>query len=364
MKETESLKSLFDFIRTDLFSNTKIVPITDIVTKLTSLLNSLSVHEICTSTKKNLRRKLEAEFGDSLTFFIKNRQLFLMPNTLTKEEIAKKYAKMKSSLETHEENNNNVIIQAATSLRQEMKSSLFKNNWPSLPAELTPDYITIPQNLKSFLHVLFNGSENVSARADRLAWSIAQDIITAVTSSTVKTPKHILLPWAVKTLTGNVEVIKILNRLGHGCSYSVLEEIETALCINKVDSVERDSVPLPVDIHISVPTVLAFDNIDRLEETLSGGGTSRRVNGIIIQPKSASCMPPPIKTMVMKTDKIRSLKSSHQLLPLCTLGKREGPPAVQMLDLCKHHNDQYFEALRKNHLWLTPRLIETSEQKS
>ena len=122
---------------------------------------------------------------------------------------------------------------------------------------------------------MFNGYDCVPARADRLAWSIAQDIITAVTSSTVKTPKHnILLPWAVKTLTGNVEVIKILNRLGHGCSYSILEEIETALCINNVDGVDKDSVPLPVDIHVSILTVVAYDNNTRQKETFISYATT------------------------------------------------------------------------------------------
>ena len=89
-------------------------------------------------------------------------------------------------------------------------------------------------------------------------------------------------------LTSNVEVIKIMNRLGHGCSYTALEEIDTALCIDKVASVDSDGVPLPKSVHPPVPTVLAFDNIDKLEESLSGGGTSHRVNGIIVQPKSLS----------------------------------------------------------------------------
>ena len=39
------------------------------------------------------------------------------------------------------------------------------------------------------------------------------------------------------------------------------------------------------NIHAHVSTTLAFDNIDRLEETLSGSGTSHRVNGIAVQPK-------------------------------------------------------------------------------
>ena len=31
--------------------------------------------------------------------------------------------------------------------------------------------------------------------------------------------------------------------------------------------------------------MLVYDNIDRREETISGGNTSHKVNGIIIQPK-------------------------------------------------------------------------------
>jgi len=51
-------------------------------------------------------------------------------------------------------------------------------------------------------------------------------------------------------------------------------------------------VILPSSSHPCIPTTLAYDNIDRLEETLSGGGTSHRVNGIIIQPQVATASLP------------------------------------------------------------------------
>ena len=79
---------------------------------------------------------------------------------------------------------------------------------------------------------------------------------------TIKTAKHVLLPWFIKTLTGNVELITIIYRLSHGCSYTALEEIDTALCINKVANVYSDSVPLPSNLNPAVPTVLAFDKLD------------------------------------------------------------------------------------------------------
>ncbi len=35
-----------------------------------------------------------------------------------------------------------------------------------------------------------------------------------------------------KTLTGNVELVEIMNRLDHGCSYTALEEIDTTSYIS------------------------------------------------------------------------------------------------------------------------------------
>lgn len=94
-------------------------------------------------------------------------------------------------------------------------------------------------------------------------------------------------------------MISLLNRLGHGCSYSKLLEIDTALCMEKLNTVRENEVPLPSSIHVSIPTIVAYDNIDRMEETLSGAGTSHRVNGIIVQNTSSTCLPPRYGTSVI-----------------------------------------------------------------
>ena len=83
-------------------------------------------------------------------------------------------------------------------------------------------------------------------------------------------------------MTGNVELIKVLNRFGHGISYSQLEEIDTALCLQKLANGDESGVAIPSNMIPGIPTNLAYDNIDRIEETLSGAGTSHRVNGIIV----------------------------------------------------------------------------------
>ena len=119
----------------------------------------------------------------------------------------------------------------------------------------------------------------------------------------IKQPKQILLPYAIKTLRNNVELIQMLNRCGHGIAYSQLEEINTALCLQKMASTSE--IPLPDNnIQPRVSTTLAWDNIDRLEETLSSEGKSHRVNGILVQARHFGArLPPEPSSQIVKTKK-------------------------------------------------------------
>ena len=53
-----------------------------------------------------------------------------------------------------------------------------------------------------------------------------------------------------QSISGNVELVQILNRLGHGISYSQLEEVDTALCLQKLAMTPEDGVPLSPKQHI------------------------------------------------------------------------------------------------------------------
>ena len=142
-------------------------------------------------------------------------------------------------------------------------------------------------------------------------------------------------------------------------AYSSLEEIDTALCIDKLSSVDSDDVTLPSNVRHSVPTVLTFDNIERQEESLTGGGTPHRVNDIIFQTKSLKCVPHHTTSTVAKTDKKRSIQPSEKLLPVYSVGKREGPPTVKPADLSGTLADAASTAQRGNHLWVLTRLSGT-----
>lgn len=100
-----------------------------------------------------------------------------------------------------------------------------------------------------------------------------------------KPPKHSLLLYGIQALTRNVELIQTLNRLGHAISYSQLEENDTALSLQKLGAAVEQQKVLPETIQPDIFTQLAWGNIDLMEETLTGAGTTHRVNGIAIQPK-------------------------------------------------------------------------------
>ena len=118
-------------------------------------------------------------------------------------------------------------------------------------------------------------------------------------------------------------------RFGHGVSYSQLEENDTALCLQKLAANLNQTTRLLGTIQPNVLTNLAWDNIDRLEETLTGGGTTHTVNGIAVQPRvfgphlQAPQLPPILK------QKQRSIIHEEQPLPTYIAGERIGPGRIK-----------------------------------
>ena len=174
-----------------------------------------------------------------------------------------------------------------------------------------------------------------------------------------KSSKHILISWVIKTLTGNGELIKGLNRLGHGISYSHLVEIDTALALQKLAVEDEFGIAIPSNIQPCVPTTVAYDNIGRQEETLSGGGTSHRVNGIAVQPNVPTVQNKNTDFLAQKNKK-RSVNHPDALFPLYNAGAKTEPPAIETLDLVVGKSAE--EAQQKNLLWSLVRQNDTENQ--
>ena len=188
----------------------------------------------------------------------------------------------------------------------------------------------LSESAKIFLEMLFVGDAtciNFSVR--RLVWFYEQNFIHAVTVARVKTLKHIL-PYAVKTLTGNVKLITYLNCLGHYLSYSQIEQLDTSIALKKISLGQEKGLVLLSGVYPSKFTYLAWDYIDRLEETLSCGGTTHRVNGIIIQP---TVRPTYAESIIIDKGKLRTLSTNDQVLQPYNSGLRIGLSTIRSDDL-------------------------------
>ena len=75
--------------------------------------------------------------------------------------------------------------------------------------------------------------------------------------------------------------MQCIHRFQHGLSYSKLFEFNSTICQTKI-SRSRITRYSSAKTQSNQRAILVYDNIDRLEETLSGSGTSHRVNKIAI----------------------------------------------------------------------------------
>lgn len=104
-----------------------------------------------------------------------------------------------------------------------------------------------------------------------------------------------------KNITGSKEMITLLNRYGHGISYDQVLAIETAIAEKQVESHGGEDLVLPKNVSHNVFSIFCWDNIDLLEETLSGKGTTHCTNGIIVQQRVLGCELPPSFNVIKKS---------------------------------------------------------------
>ena len=92
-----------------------------------------------------------------------------------------------------------------------------------------------------------------------------------MTHGKIKTPKSILFPYAIKSLTNNTELINITHKYGHGTSYTITEELDTEYALLQLNQREETGgVVLSEGCKERELAIVVPDNIDKNEETLSG----------------------------------------------------------------------------------------------
>ena len=122
----------------------------------------------------------------------------------------------------------------------------------------------------------------------------------------------------------------------------------TALCLQKLSATQNQKVIIPITLQSSIFTNLAWDNIDRLKETLSGKGTTHHVQPRIFGPH----LPKPVPPVVAK-EKQRTISADHTKLETYIAGKRIGPQPLSARTLSnKWTNEAAATARELNFIWV------------
>lgn len=138
-------------------------------------------------------------------------------------------------------------------------------------------------------------------------------------------PTYLVLRIAVRNMTGSADVVSLLNSYGQCVSNETLSRAVPSMAQRALD---KDSM-VPSQHQKQKPTTLAYDNININEETLTGEGTTHKVNGIIFQNVYVSVPAQPTASIPVPK-RVRALKVPEKIcLPHFILGKRPDLPTLK-----------------------------------
>ena len=200
---------------------------------------------ISDASKKNLRRKIESDFK-TVKFINVDGLLCVYPSNIKLEDVIALYIDTKREL----------------------------NRVKEISERFTKEKFLIPSQLDLMLHsILQNDQGELQPKGESLKLSFTQNIVYAVTNGRIKTPKNILHPTLIKSLTNNTEIINVINKLGHGVSYTFLMEAHTENAYNTMEQQLENTFILLLDCQKEEYTIYIADNINGKEETLLGNET-------------------------------------------------------------------------------------------
>jgi len=145
----------------------------------------------------------------------------------------------------------------------------------------------VPQSLYTLICLLVNGEldeneENKNTK--RIALSISQDIVYAVSKRKKLTPKHIGIGMALHQSTRSKALVQLVHQAGHCISYDQVRRLDTTLAQQSLNrQSENDNVPVPSNLTAGKFFQFAADNIDLIEETLDGMGTFHATQTVTFQ---------------------------------------------------------------------------------
>ena len=291
---SKAFGKLCNYLQSEVTIKKRILNMTELVGKFVSHLNEEGLN-ISDYRSSKLKQRLKGAFGKQLDFrkpSDPSQPELVYSANVEKGEIVESLVShsdmtdggLESGLEEIDEQDPRArkdiahqVYHASKELRNLLLDVKPVLSWPPKADELQSDATLVPDMLYNMLAWILTSdtefsTEWVTSLPNHVhCWilSLGQDLIHYVSRGRTKTPKHVPLPMTVKSLTGSAELVTLLNRFGHGLSYSQIEELETAIAEQQITNL-RNGVLLPTVCSPSVSAVFCWDNNDLQEETLSG----------------------------------------------------------------------------------------------
>lgn len=285
-----AFSNLKETVNVEIITKSRAIPMSDLLDDYVKYLAEHGISAPSYSSSK-LKSRLIRCFGQKLSFrspVSKNQSEIVYSSQVNVGEVIEAFCKNinadgehseneEIAIEENRQNESYQVYHAAKIIRNLLSDVKPTMNWPPSPDDLNSGSAMIPKLVYNlFAWILSSHSKyseervsDLSPDVNRLVLSFSQDLVHSVSRGRVKTPKHVVLPMTVKSLTGSVELITILNKFGHGLSYSLVEELETALAETQLARQQNDTL-IPSACSLAVPGIFCWDNNDLLEETLSG----------------------------------------------------------------------------------------------
>lgn len=243
---TESYNKAFSDVKKvveeEIFTTGKAIPMTILTDKYISSLLQEGM-EVTTYRSSKLKNRLKRCFGERLSFrssLNQSQSEIVFGSHVTTGEVVETVFKSSvdedqisdSDIETdvtrEQEDESRQVFRMAKMIPKLVGNMKPTMAWPPSSEDLDCENAIVPDLLYNMMAWILSSQSgysvervsNLPPNVHRLVLSLCQDLIHSVSRGRIKTPKHVVLPMTVKSLTGNVELITVLNRFGHGLSYS------------------------------------------------------------------------------------------------------------------------------------------------
>ena len=248
-KDFEVVRSIID---KEVIGNGKLIP-------LNNLYEAYGLEGSDRKAKYYLRQQIQSKFENKLVLLT------------DKEGSGKDYVISKESLGSDSNVKDNIVKKAANIVREqilEYSKSLTPLQWPPTVEQLASEERKPPCSTQLFFRTALGSADN-----SRLVDSFSQDLVSGV--GKILTEKQFLMALGLHNMTGQRNVVEVLNRFGNCMTYKQTCEILTANAESAIQKSKMTSLlPIlpegPLEI---VRTFFWVDNFDLLTDARYGGGS-------------------------------------------------------------------------------------------